>query len=71
MSYVALRGAFGTDACAEVALLQTLEQGQAGSHTHFYSLDWSRGIALDDIANVSVPGSFQVACPGANASSFR
>jgi hypothetical protein len=38
------RGAFGAGGYAEIALLDTLEQGLSGAYTLFHSVDWSRGV---------------------------
>jgi hypothetical protein len=39
-----LRSAFGAGGYAELALLETLEQGLSGAYTLFHSVDWSRGV---------------------------
>jgi len=38
------RSAFGAGGYAEIALLDTLEQGLSGAYTLFHSVDWSRGV---------------------------
>ena len=38
------RSAFGAGGYAEIALLETLEQGLSGAYTLFHSVDWSRGV---------------------------
>ena len=38
------RSAFGAGGYAEIALLDTLEQGLSGAYTLFHSVDWSRGL---------------------------
>lgn len=38
------RSAFGAGGYAEIALLDTLEQGLSSAYTLFHSVDWSRGV---------------------------